>query len=109
VPPGRFRVLACGAWAAGAAIVLIVDGVLGEPDGELADRVESLVASGTHVVVDVTRVDGADVATVAALARLQLRRRASGGSICLRGPSPGLRAVLTLLGFDDVLPLEGGR
>ena len=104
-PPG-FRVLACQASRTGTAVVLVVAGALGQPDCALADRVEVVLAAGAHVVVDVTRLERADVAAVAALARLQLRMRAGGGSICLRGSTSGLRVVVELLGFGDILPDE---
>jgi ABC-type transporter Mla MlaB component len=105
----RFRVLACPATGGvGSAVVLVVAGALAGPDCSLADRVAELVASGVDdVVVDVARVDGADVGTVAALARLQVRMRGRGASIRLRGVSRELRAVLELLGLDDALPVDG--
>jgi ABC-type transporter Mla MlaB component len=72
----------------------------------LADRVEELVAGGAvELVVDVARVEGANVGTVAALARLQVRMRNRGASIRLRGASTDLRAVLELLGLGHALPL----
>lgn len=104
----RFRVLACPAPDGGAAvIVLVVAGALGGPDCSLADRVDELLTGGVaQLVVDVTRVDRADVGTVAALARLQVRMRDRGASIRLRGASSNLRAVLELLGLDRAIPLE---
>jgi len=108
-PPPAFRVLACPAGGGDGVLVLVVAGALGGADGALADRVEALLAAGAHVVVDVTRIDRADVGAVAALARLQLRMRARGGSIRLRGASTELRTVLVLLGLDRALPADDGR
>jgi ABC-type transporter Mla MlaB component len=87
--------------------VLVVSGTLTGPDDALATRVEQLLAGRCHdVVVDVSRVVRADVATVAALARLQVWLRGQGASMRLRGASRELRAVLELLGLDRALPLD---
>lgn len=103
-----FRVLACPERHTHAAIVVLVAGTLGGPECALADRVESVLARGhLDVVVDVGRLDCPDVATAAALARLQLRMRARGGSIRLRGASPDFVEVLHLLGLDVALPTDG--
>lgn len=53
------------------------------------------------VIVD---LDGADLAIVDALARLQLAARRTGASIRLRGVSPRWVEVLELAGLSDVLP-----
>jgi ABC-type transporter Mla MlaB component len=105
----RFRVLACPATGgAGPAVVLVVAGTLAGPDCSLADRVAELLAVGVDdVVVDVARVEGADLGTVAALARLQVRMRGRGASMRLRGVSSELRAVLMMMGLDGALRLEG--
>lgn len=105
-----FRVLGCPAGEPGApVVVLVVAGDFRGPDCALADRVEALVTSGAavHLVVDVARIGRADVGTVAALARLQVRMRGRGGSVRLRGASADLRAVLALLGLDAALPTDG--
>jgi ABC-type transporter Mla MlaB component len=104
-----FRVLACPATGgSGVTVVLVVAGALAGPDCSLADHVAELLAGGVDdVVVDVARVEGADVGTVAALARLQVRMRGRGASMRLRGVSSELRAVLVLMGLDGALRVEG--
>jgi hypothetical protein len=59
------------------------------------------------IVCDVAAL-APDVATVGALARLQLGARRSGFEIVLRGPSRALRELLTLAGLENALPVEPG-
>lgn len=62
------------------------------------------MTSLVEVIVD---LDGADLAIVDALARLQLAARRTGASVRLRGASPRLTEVLELAGLSDVLPCSG--
>jgi ABC-type transporter Mla MlaB component len=57
------------------------------------------------VVCDVRRLDASGLAAVDMLARLQLAARREGGRIRLRGPGPGLRELLGLVGLP--LDVEG--
>ncbi|WP_340376652.1 STAS domain-containing protein [Streptomyces sp. SS7] len=70
----------------------------------LADAVRVLLAAGDGgvVVCDVSGLGPPGLAVVELLARLQLAARRAGGRIRLRGPDPGLRALLDLVG----LPVE---
>ncbi|HEX2221730.1 MAG TPA: STAS domain-containing protein [Candidatus Limnocylindria bacterium] len=56
------------------------------------------------VECDVGAVTNPDLATIDALARLQLTARRSGGRIRLRDASVELRELLELLGLRDALP-----
>ncbi|WP_159056240.1 STAS domain-containing protein [Streptomyces sp. DSM 15324] len=70
-----------------------------------ADAVRALLTAGDGgvVVCDVSGLGGPPgLAVVELLARLQLAARRAGGRIRLRGPDPGLRALLDLVG----LPVE---
>jgi hypothetical protein len=49
----------------------------------------------------------ADADTVDALARLQLAARRSGYELRLLHASPRLRALIALMGLEDVLPYDG--
>lgn len=63
------------------------------------------------VVVDSARFDRPDLATVSALARLQLAAKRLGWTIRLRNPTAELCALLDLCGLGDViagLPLQPG-
>jgi hypothetical protein len=48
-----------------------------------------------------------DAATVDALARLQLAARRHGCELSLRHATPELRALIALMGLEDVLPYAG--
>jgi anti-anti-sigma regulatory factor len=56
------------------------------------------------VVCDVTALDGADVATIDALARIQLAVRRAGAGVVLDGVDDRLRCLLRLVGLAEVLP-----
>lgn len=71
-----------------------------------ADVRARLAATGGGVVVcDVARLGQPGLATVDALARMELAARRMGGRIRLRGPAPPLRALLDLVGLR--FELEG--
>ncbi|MER7680060.1 STAS domain-containing protein [Streptomyces sp. NPDC096934] len=71
-----------------------------------ADVCARLAATGGGVVVcDVARLGQPGLATVDALARMELAARRMGGRIRLRGPAPPLRALLDLVGLR--FELEG--
>lgn len=58
------------------------------------------------VVVDVSQVTRPDIATIGALARLELAVRRRGCRVELRGANGALRDLLALAGLTDVLPLD---
>jgi ABC-type transporter Mla MlaB component len=58
---------------------------------------------GTTVICDVAGVP-TDAVTVEALARLQLCAKRHGCRVRLRNASPHLRALVELMGLEDVLP-----
>ncbi len=58
------------------------------------------------VRIDVGALSQPDLASVDALARLQLHARRSGRSLRLVDAGPELRALLALLGLDDALPTD---
>jgi ABC-type transporter Mla MlaB component len=62
----------------------------------------------TTIVCDVGALAGADIATVAALARLALVLRRHGLQICLHGVSDDLRELLVFVGVYDALCVEAG-
>ncbi|MFF3510074.1 STAS domain-containing protein [Streptomyces sp. NPDC002573] len=73
----------------------------------LCEDVRALLVSGVAevVVCDASRTGPPALATVDALARLQLAARRAGGRIRLRHPAPALRALLDLAGLP--IELEG--
>jgi ABC-type transporter Mla MlaB component len=77
----------------------------------LCDRVRAAHSSapdgGATVICDVSAVTTTDLATVDALARMQLAARRAGGRIRLRDPSPPLALLLTLAGLAEALDSGG--
>lgn len=59
-------------------------------------------APARDVVCDVAAVTTADLATVDALARMQLAARRAGSGLRLRDPSPALWALLQLVGLPGL-------
>lgn len=74
---------------------------------QLCDRVRAAHGAGVATVVcDVSGVTTADLATVDALARMQLAARRAGGRIRLRDPAPRLALLLRLTGLDTAVDTE---
>ena len=72
----------------------------------LCARVSGVLAGcarGSTVACDVAGVP-ADAVTVDALARLQLCAKRHGCRVRLRNASPHLRALVEMMGLEDVLP-----
>ena len=70
----------------------------------LEARLCSALAAGACVVTyDLTRVEGARLCTVDALARLQLTARRRGAQIRLRGVRPELAGLLDLAGLGELV------
>ncbi|HEV7881942.1 MAG TPA: hypothetical protein VGO81_00140 [Solirubrobacteraceae bacterium] len=89
--------------------VWVIAGPLAAGDAaDLCERLRAVLASSDAAVV-VCDVGGlpADIATVDALARLQLTARRLGGRIELRSGSPQLDGLLAFVGLADVLGLRG--
>ena len=87
----------------------IVVGVTGRIEraeiARLCHRVRSLVESGsTDLVVDVSALLAPDVATVDALARMQLTARRLGREIRVQHACHRLVELLVLTGLADVIP-----
>ena len=86
-------------------LAFAVRGPIGRDDlAGLCDRICALLAAnaGATALCDVGGVP-ADAVTADALARLQLAARRRGCQIRLRNVSDDLRALLALMGLDDVL------
>ncbi|BBC33409.1 hypothetical protein SGFS_047030 [Streptomyces graminofaciens] len=82
--------------------VLVLAGPLTRDEvAGLCDDVRALLdATGARAVVcDVGGIGPPGLATVDALARMQLAARRAGGRIRLRDPDPALRALLRLVGL----------
>ncbi|MFI9775989.1 STAS domain-containing protein [Streptomyces sp. NPDC051956] len=79
----------------------------------LCDQVRTACARAParDVVCDLAAVTTADLATVDALARMQLAARRAGSGLRLRDPSPALWALLRLVGLSGlgglVVEMEG--
>ncbi|MYT68718.1 MULTISPECIES: STAS domain-containing protein [unclassified Streptomyces] len=91
-----------------APSVVVVAGPIRPADvPELCDRVRAARrGDGGDIVCDVSGVTATDLATVDALARMQLAARRAGGRIRLRDPSPRLALLLSLTGLGDALGIE---
>ncbi|WP_406104440.1 STAS domain-containing protein [Streptomyces sp. NBC_01003] len=79
----------------------------------LCDQVRTACARAParDIVCDLAAVTTADLATVDALARMQLAARRAGSGLRLRDPSPALWALLQLVGLPGlgglVVEMEG--
>ena len=96
-----------GDGAATTSVVLVLRGPIAPDDvAALCARLDGMLRdSGAALATcDVGGVPDAGVATVDALARLQLAARRAGGHMRLRHASPQLRALLDLVGLADVIP-----
>ena len=98
------------------AIVLAIGGsICGADVPALWERVELLAerSEAGGVICDVAALEGCDVDTVDALARLQLTARRLGSKIWLHRASAELQELLAFAGLAEVvpvlLPLEPGR
>ncbi|WP_420035274.1 STAS domain-containing protein [Streptomyces sp. cg28] len=91
-----------------APSVVVVAGPIRPADvPELCDRVRAARrGDGGDIVCDVSGVTATDLATVDALARMQLAARRAGGRIRLRDPSPRLALLLSLTGLGETLGIE---
>jgi ABC-type transporter Mla MlaB component len=89
---------------------LVISGVLGPADAaELCARAHAeLEGRAAEVLVCDVSALSPDVASVDALARLQLVARRLGGRIELHRPTRELRALLDLCGLAGVLPAGPG-
>jgi len=60
------------------------------------------------VVCDLSTLDKPDLGTIDSLARLQLCAGRGGCTVRLRGVSPELRELLTLVGLDEIVGSDDG-
>lgn len=78
----------------------------GAIDLAVADDLEQAgrdaVDAGTPIVADVRRVDMVDSVGASFLVRLAASARDNGGTMVLRGPSPRLDELLTLMGASHL-------
>lgn len=83
------------------AVLMLVGPATRDEVAGLSDEVRALLrTTGTGVVVcDVAGLGPPGLGAVDLLARLQLAARRAGGRIRLRGPDPGLHALLELVGL----------
>ena len=104
-------VSALGSTPEPGALVLVLCGPVTHTDTEwLCARLRALLERNRAplVICDVSELAHPDVATVGALARLQLTARRFGGQIRLRHACDELRDLLALFGLTDTVPLSRG-
>jgi len=92
-------------------VVMVMEGpIVSAEVTALCECVRVLVAdSGVELVVcDVGALTNPDLATVDALARLQLTARRLGGQVQVRRPCEALQSLLALAGLSEVVPLNVG-
>jgi ABC-type transporter Mla MlaB component len=81
----------------------------------LCRRVDALIRPGhgcgerIGLVCDVTAIDAVDLAVVDQLARLRLAARRAGGTVTFQHAAPALKALLALIGLDDLLLADSGE
>jgi anti-sigma B factor antagonist/stage II sporulation protein AA (anti-sigma F factor antagonist) len=61
------------------------------------------VPTGGRLVIDLREVDFMDSTGLSCVAEIAGAARASGRSVCLRGPRPVLRRALEITGFDGLV------
>lgn len=76
---------------------------------ELSRRATALLMHEDELICDVHAIAEPDVATVDALARVQLLVKRSGREMRIRGVGHQLRELILFMGLDDVLVLEPRR
>lgn len=105
-------------WSEMETAVLVLTGPIGPADiPGLCERMAALLDGDTPelVVCDVGGLGEPDACAVDALARMQLTAHRLGHRVWLRDACGELRALVTLMGLNDVLPalrssgLEPGR
>ena len=74
--------------------------------GGAVDRVTALLEAGEAVVVELSGPGAADLATLGALARLELAARRCDGRLCTRAPDDDLPRLAALTGLARVLRVE---
>jgi anti-anti-sigma factor len=76
-------------------------------EGRLARDLERFSAStAPDVLVDLTDVTFLDSTGLSFLARIRAVSNSRGGSVLLSGPTPAVRRLLELVGFDTVFTIE---
>jgi ABC-type transporter Mla MlaB component len=88
-------------------LALVIAGQVARDNGAaLCERVRALLGDSDArlVVCDVAGLSDADIATIDALARLQLTARRLGGTIRLRHAPVELRELLVMAGLAEVVP-----
>ncbi|MEB8338595.1 STAS domain-containing protein [Streptomyces endophyticus] len=84
--------------------VVVLAGPIRSGDApRLCERLHAALPGAPTVICDVSRVTTADLATLDALARMQLAARRAGSRMVLRDPPAGLGVLLELAGMADVL------
>jgi len=91
-------------------VVMVMEGPIVRADvAALCECVRVLVADGVELVIcDVGALTNPDLATVDALARLQLIARRLGGQVQVRHPCDALQSLLALAGLSEVVPVSAG-
>ncbi len=85
----------------------------GELDLSTGPRLEEVlctvgVAPVTHIELDLAHVDLVDAYAMRCLQRAARKLATAGCELRLSALRPSVRAVLDLVGFDQVIPIDGG-
>ncbi|MFD7296532.1 lipid asymmetry maintenance protein MlaB [Streptomyces sp. NPDC059897] len=84
--------------------VVVLAGPIRSGDApRLCERLRAALPGAPAVTCDVSGVTTADLATLDALARMQLAARRAGSRMVLRDPPAGLAVLLELAGMAEVL------
>ncbi|MER5440189.1 STAS domain-containing protein [Streptomyces sp. NPDC002790] len=90
--------------------VVVLAGPIRSGDApRLCERLGAALPGAPTVTCDVSGVTTADLATLDALARMQLAARRAGSRMVLRDPPAGLAVLLGLAGMAEVLGAPAGE
>lgn len=75
---------------------------------EVLVKLQARARAGRHLVLDVSEVSFFGAAAMALVEQVQLESIIAGGSVRLVGVPQQIMRVMTLIGFDKVVPVSAG-
>lgn len=88
--------------------VLYLSGEFDLSGTSLFDEAAARLAKADRLIVDLTELEFMDSSGLRALMNLDLRTRAEGARLTLRGPKPEVLRLLQMCGFDERIDITDG-